>query len=91
MRDPRPVGIGRRAERQRGGMNRPIAQQVAQRRQDPSGAITKPSRNPASPKNLPNERSTISRRCGATSAARLASGAQSAKASSTISQPPCAS
>ena len=51
----------------------------------------KPSRKPARPKNLPNERSTMSRGAPAVpaSAATLTSGATSANASSTISIPPC--
>ena len=50
----------------------------------------KPSRMPASPKNLPNERSTMMLRV--TSPARLdPGGAVSTKASSTTSTPPCGS
>ncbi|KAJ8135120.1 hypothetical protein OY671_011667, partial [Metschnikowia pulcherrima] len=50
--DPCPVGIGHRAERQRGGMNRPIAQQVAQRRQDPLRRDHEAQPQPGKPEEL---------------------------------------
>ena len=57
--DPRRIGQRFRADRERRSRNRPRTEQRRSRAASGGSSSAKPSRKPARPKNLPNERSTM--------------------------------